>query len=181
MGWTGHHRRGDVLRAVSAAADLRGDGVLPMDVAGVRATFGDERTLLAALQLVWHARLAARVEQAVGTRPLDRESATVRAWCAAADDLPGLRRVLDRSVLQPDERAAARDHLLLASAVGRGSGADAGESGERDPGAVDVGARLEALARETREDRPGRDQEGAPDDADSSGGLLDRLRSVLPV
>src|SRR6187551_2655353 len=54
MTWTSFHRRGDVLRDVIAAADQRGDGVLPRDVHGVSATFADDLDLLAALQLKWH-------------------------------------------------------------------------------------------------------------------------------
>ena len=44
MTWTSFHRRGEILRAVIAAADPRRDGLLPMDVDGVAETFGDELT-----------------------------------------------------------------------------------------------------------------------------------------
>ena len=46
------------------AADARRDGLLPMDVTGVRETFGDELTLLGALQLRWHTRLSGHLERA---------------------------------------------------------------------------------------------------------------------
>ena len=42
MTWTSFHHRGEILRAVIATADVRRDGVLPLDVAGVAETFGDE-------------------------------------------------------------------------------------------------------------------------------------------
>lgn len=188
MGWTSHHRRGDVLRAVGAAADEHLDGLVPMDVTGVPETFGDEATLLAALHLRWHARLARHLETAADARPLDRETAAVRAWCAAADDLPGTRLVLDRSLLLADDRGpddvvlrslrsgAVHDHLALAAAVGRASTA---EDGEHDPGTVEVGARLERLARNARAGRP-LWTTAAPVEPTGSG-LLDRLRAVLPV
>ena len=41
------------MRDVSAAGDARADGRLPMVLPGVAETFGDDRTLLGALQLRW--------------------------------------------------------------------------------------------------------------------------------
>ena len=61
MTWKSHHRRGDVLREVIRTADERLDGRLPLDVDGVADTFGDELTLLGALQLRWHTLLAGHV------------------------------------------------------------------------------------------------------------------------
>ena len=54
MTWTSFHRRGEILRDVIASANRRRDGRLPMDLIGVAETFGDELSLLGALQLRWH-------------------------------------------------------------------------------------------------------------------------------
>ncbi|MGA8245612.1 MAG: hypothetical protein WB797_01790, partial [Nocardioides sp.] len=95
MTWTTFHHRGEVLRTVTLTADERRDGILPMDVDGVRETFGDELTLLGALQLRWHTRLSGHIERALIERPSDLEQAVVDAWHATADELPGTRLVLD--------------------------------------------------------------------------------------
>ena len=94
MTWTSFHRRGEILRTVTRVADERLDGALPMDVTGVRETF-DAHTLLGALQLRWHTRLAGRVERELMYQPMDLESAVVRAWHSTADELPGVRAILD--------------------------------------------------------------------------------------
>ena len=78
MTWTTFHHRGEVLRTVTRTADERRDGVLPMDVTGVRETFGDELTLLAALQLRWHTRLSGHIERALLDHPTDLEQAVDR-------------------------------------------------------------------------------------------------------
>src|SRR5205085_7689339 len=80
MTWNAFHHRGDVLRAVVEAADQRLDGILPLDVPGTRERFADEIDLLGALSLKWHARLSGNIERALGTEPMDLESAVVRAW-----------------------------------------------------------------------------------------------------
>ena len=58
MTWKTFHRRGEILRTVITTADARCDGRLPRDVDGVAETFGDELTLIGALSLRWHTRLA---------------------------------------------------------------------------------------------------------------------------
>ena len=149
MTWTSFHRRGDVLRDVIAAADARRDGVLPSDVDGVAATFTDDLDLLATLQLKWHTRLAGRIEREQLTQPMDLRAAVVRAWHRTADELPGLRAVLDEQRLRPADQAtadamrksAAKEHVLLAVMAGQASAHD----GRR---AV-VGARIEAEAKAT--------------------------------
>ena len=89
-------RRREVLRAVVDAAQERRDGHLPMDVPGVEDTFGDDVTLVAALQLRWHTQLAKRVEHAVDEVALETSSsavdAVVAAWQDTAADLAGVRR-----------------------------------------------------------------------------------------
>jgi hypothetical protein len=149
MTWTAFHRRGEVLRAVVETADQRVDGELPLDVDGVAETFTDATDLLGALQLRWHTRLAGRIERELMSQPMDLEQAVVTAWHRTADELPGVRAILDRHLDHPlDDNmarvartAAAKEHVLLAVMAGRGGPADAAS--------VVVGARIEARARET--------------------------------
>jgi hypothetical protein len=130
MTWTTFHHRGEVLRTVIDAADARRDGLLPMDVPGVPETFGDELSLLGALQLRWHTRLSGRLERALMHQPLDTDDAVVAAWQATADELPGTRMVLDHYRAEPlDDRMAAalatstaKEHVLLAAMAGRAGG-----------------------------------------------------------
>ncbi len=173
MTWTSFHNRGEILRAVLAAADQRGDGELPMDVTGVRETFGDELTLLGALSLRWHTRLAGRIERELMAQPLDLEQAVLTAWRATADELVGARAILDRHRAEPLDaamaetmgKAAAKEHVLLAVMAGRSSA--------QDSAAARVGAELEARAR--AEFRPTTRLPAAAQPA----GLLGRLRAAL--
>ncbi len=149
MTWTTFHRRGEVLRAVTTAVDARRDGLLPMDVAGVRETFGDELSLIATLQLRWHTRLSGRLEHALMAQPTDIDEAVVGAWHATAAELPGTRLVLDHYRAEPIDgamadalrTAAAKEHVLLAAMAGH-STADPAVTATR-------GRELEARARAT--------------------------------
>ena len=149
MTWTTFHHRGEVLRAVTEAADTRRDGLLPMDVTGVRDTFGDELTLLGALQLRWHTRLSGHLERGLLDQPDDLERAAVAAWHATADELPGIRLVLDHYRAEPLDgpmatacaTAAAKERVLLA--------ANAGRAGARTEDTVAAGLELEERARVT--------------------------------
>jgi len=130
MTWTSHHRRGEVLREVIRTADDRLDGCLPLDVEGVTETFGDDLTLLGALTLRWHTRLAGHVERELADQPLDLENAVTLAWLAAAEDLPGIRAVIDHHLAHPTSPEMARtlavatgkEHEMLALMAGRASG-----------------------------------------------------------
>jgi hypothetical protein len=130
MTWTTFHRRGEVLRTVIEAADARRDGLLPMDLPGVPETFGDELTLLGVLQLRWHTRLSGHLERALMHQPLDTDGAAIAAWHATADELPGVRMVLDQYRAEPlDERmraalatSTAKERMLLAAMAGRAGG-----------------------------------------------------------
>jgi hypothetical protein len=147
MTWKSFHNRGEILRAVIATANVRRDGVLPMDLAGVAETFGDELSLLATLQLRWHTRLAGHIERELMNQPLDLPRAVEVAWGAAADDLPGIRRILDRYRAEPVDvamaeamrKATVKEHMLLATMAGKASFDDAS--------AVPVGADIETRAR----------------------------------
>ena len=149
MTWTAFHRRGEVLRTVVETADQRVDGELPLYVPGVAETFADATDLLGALQLRWHTRLAGRIERELMAQPMDLERAVVTAWQRTADEMPGVRAILDRHLDHPLDdgmsrvaaTAAAKEHVLLAVMAGRG--------GPADPESVTVGARIEQRARET--------------------------------
>lgn len=182
MSWTSFHRRADVLRAVLAAADARRDGVLPMDVAGVPETFGDELALLGALSLRWHTRLAGHIERELMAHPADAETAVVAAWRASAAELPGVRAILDahRSALSDgvldDASATAvaaatrKEHVLLAVMAGR--------TGAQDPAAPRTGELLERRARDGLRTSP-RPAPGARTHAADAPSLLERLRAAL--
>jgi hypothetical protein len=147
MTWKSFHSRAEILRSVIATAGVRRDGLLPMDVSGVAETFGDELSLLAALQLKWHTRLSGHIERGLMAQPLDLDAAVMAAWGHAADELPGVRQILDHYRAEPTdtamaramEKATAKEHLLLAVMAGKSSVAD--------PKAVPIGAALEDRAR----------------------------------
>ena len=147
MTWKSFHHRGEVLRTVIATADVRRDGILPLDVEGVRETFVDELSLLGALQLRWHTRLAGRIERELLRRPADLEQAVVTAWQATAEELPGVRSIVDRYRAEPLDaamaeamaKATAKERVLLAVMAGQASA--------QDPAAVRVGELLENQAR----------------------------------
>ena len=147
MSWNTFHRRGETLRTVVEAANDRRDGVLPMAEPGVAENFADELDLLGALQLKWHARLSGNVERALMREPMDLESAVSSAWRATAEELAGVRLVIDRCAEQPtgpdmavaSARAARLERARLAMAAGLASG--------HSDAAVEVGRRIEDRAR----------------------------------
>lgn len=174
MTWTTFHRRGEVLRTVVAVANARRDGLLPLDVDGVDATFEDRLDLAAALQLTWHTRLSGHLERELTTQPLDLPLAVVAAWGTACDELPGVRLVLDRCRSEPDDdamatamaKATVKEHALLAVMAGQ-----AGIADER--AAAPIGARLEERARARHGGVP------AVADAAPRPCFLERLRNAL--
>ena len=147
MTWKSFHSRGEILRDVIATANARRDGVLPMDVEGVAETFGDELTLLGALQLRWHTRLAGRIEREQMLSPMELERGVIAAWHATAEELPGVLAIVDRYRAEPTDAAmaeamsksAAKERIMLAMMAGRVSAPDA--TGAR------VGAAIEEQAR----------------------------------
>lgn len=179
MTWQTHHRRAEVLREVIRTADTRLDGLLPMDVAGVTETFRDELTLLGALQLRWHTRLAGRIERELSEQPLDLESAVVAAWQATAGELPGIRAIVDHYVAAPttDEmaltlrKATGKEHAMLALMAGRASIVDPGTPTTAPSGvaAQRIGEAIALRARTSYDVA-----EGTP-----SRTLIDRIRAVL--
>ncbi|MDR7255787.1 hypothetical protein J2X46_004805 [Nocardioides sp. BE266] len=181
MTWTSHHRRGDVLREVIRTADARlatpaehrQPAHLPMDVDGVADTFGDELTLLGALQLRWHTRLAGHIERELADQPLDLDNAVALAWLAAAEDMPGIRAVIDHCSSHPTSPemarttaiANAKEHEMLALMAGRASAP--GEAAQR------VGRTIEASARTSYVPGAVRPAVAAP------SSLVQRIRAVL--
>jgi hypothetical protein len=143
MSWETFHRRSEVLRRVSDEANRRRDGQLPMDLPGVRERFAGPTDLLAALQLRWYNHLSGAIELELA-RTSDLEGAVVDAWCRTADDLPGVRMILDAGLTAGGKQAAARQkewQLLGASAM-RAAGASQGTLAE--------GRRIENRARRDR-------------------------------
>lgn len=173
MTWNSFHRRGEILRTVTATADARRDGLLPLDVDGVSETFGDELTLLGALQLRWHTRLAGRIERELMTQPMDLERAVVTAWQKTAHELPGIRAIIDHYRAEPTDDAMAhamavsadKERILLAAMAGRSSAADRAS--------VQVGERIEQAARAGLRPVP------TTADAAANEGLLHKLKAAL--
>ena len=182
MTWTSFHRHDEVLREVVAAVDSRSDGLLPMELPGVMETFGDELTLLGALQLRWHTRLAGRIERELMEQPLDLDAAVIAAWHATADELPGIRAIVDHYVAEPLDaamaqaltKATAKERTLLAVMTGRVSTNVNGP----DVVAVRVGEEIEELARASYR-RPLRAAKERPAHLGSRTGLLARLLAAL--
>jgi hypothetical protein len=153
MTWLAFHRRADVLRAVTDEADRRLDGILPAHVPGVSATFRDDLDLLGALQLRWYTRLSGALERSFASQPMDPDAAVRDAWVRTAEELPGIRAVLDDHVETPStiemahalERAMAKEQVLLATMAGR----DCGTTVDIDPRTVEAGRLLREEARAT--------------------------------
>ena len=101
-----------------------------MGVPGVAENFTDELDLVGALMLRWHARLTGNIERALADEPIDLAYAVAAAWRTTAEELPGVRMVIDRSMSAPSnpemERAMNRAHdreaAYLATAAGLSSG-----------------------------------------------------------
>ena len=72
-----------------------------MHVPGVAENFTDELDLVGALLLKWHARLSGNIERALMREPMDLESAVAAAWRTTAEQLPGVRLVIDRCTERP--------------------------------------------------------------------------------
>lgn len=173
MTWKSFHIRGEILRSVIATSDSRNDGILPMDVVGVAETFGDELTLLGALQLKWHTRLAGHIEHQLAAQPMDLQHAVEIAWGNASDELPGVRAILDRYRTEPLDQAMAtamakattKEHTMLAVMAGRSSVDDASSA--------PLGARIEEQARMAHRGSPVR----TPDDDHPT--FFERMKAVI--
>jgi nitric oxide synthase oxygenase domain/subunit len=175
MTWKAFHNRGEVVRSVIAESTARRDGILPMDVPGVAEHFHDELDLLGALQLKWHTRLAGHIERELSVQPMDLRASVVNGWARTAEELPGVRLILDHyrshpvddAMAQAVARMTSKEHHYLAAMAGRASVA-------REEGQA-VGAEIENLARSTRPAAPAVEQveEGR------RRPLIERLRAVV--
>ena len=149
MTWKAFHNRGETLRAVIAESAARRDGILPMDVPGVAEHFRDELDLLGALQIKWHTRLAGHIESELSVQPMDLRAAVVAGWARTAEELPGVRMIIDHyrshpvddAMAQAVVRMTSKEHHYLAAMAGRASVA-------REEGHA-VGAEIEKVARTT--------------------------------
>lgn len=179
MTWTAFHNRGETLRTVIVTADARRDAILPMDVDGVTETFGDELSLLAALQLKWHTRLAGHIERQLVNQPMDLGRAVETAWSNAADELAGVREILDHYRAHPIDdpmaaamaKATAKEHQLLATMAGRAS--------VQDVSAAPIGARIETRARHLHRGVTSIDAEQSVEAGQHRLTLLERLKAVV--
>jgi hypothetical protein len=189
MTWSTFHHRGAILQTVVETADTRRDGLLPLDLPGVSESFRDELDLLAALQLKWHARLSGNIERALMTQPLDLEDAIASAWNQTSEQLPGVRKILDRYAETPSDpelgvalnRANEKEWIRLAAAAGLAS--------DESPAAARAGRQVELRARsaaatsaQRRADQSAADLlSEATTDVDDAGtpSLVDRIKAVL--
>lgn len=177
MTWNAFHHRGEILQTVIDTADLRRDGVLPMDVPGVTDTFRDELDLIAALSLKWHARLSGNIERELMQQPMDLEGAIVNAWRKTSAEAPGIRMIIDRYTESPSDpemataltRAQQKEWLKLASAAGLANdeSASAARAGERVTAQARIGAPAPVAVAVTTVDEA------------ATPSLVDRIRAVL--
>ena len=186
MSWNSFHNRGEILRAVVDTANHRRDGVLPATVPGVAENFTDEIDLVGALLLKWHARLSGNLERALANEPMDLESAVAGAWRTTAEQMPGVRLVIDRCAEHPAtpemEQAMnrAREHELVRLAT------LAGLASSQDPSAVAAGRRVEDRAREALAvpaeaavEEPVAQAPAKPRRPGASQSFVDRIKAVL--
>ena len=175
MTWTAFHNRGETLRAVIATAAVRRDGILPMDVPGVAERFRDELDLLGALQLKWHTRLAGQIESELSVQPLDLRASVATGWARTAEELPGVRMIIDNYRANPTDdamaqavtRSTAKEHHYLAVMAGRaGIGREEG---------LAIGRQIEEQARMTRPGVPAIDFI----DETPRRPFIERLRAVV--
>jgi hypothetical protein len=116
--WDTYHRRATALRRVIADLDRSGSSTLPWNDE-LAAVFDDPDDLLVALHDVWTRRLAARVDLALEIDEQVSGESVALAWREVADELAGVRRVIDRQADNPVLRHSARqEHRVLAIAAG---------------------------------------------------------------
>ena len=178
MTWDAFHRRGEVLRTVVEVANSRRDGAIPMQLPGVAEAFGDATSLVAALQLRWHTRLAGQIERALCDEPAQLETAVLTAWRRTASELPGVLAILDTCTEQPTDprmaealtRAHSKDWVLMA--------AMAGQAGAADLVAARLGRMLEEKARSAYDPAASRPATAATTTSQPST-LLERVMAHL--
>jgi hypothetical protein len=111
--WDHVHTRSASLREVVTLLDRGRD--LPHAVAG----FPSDDELLQALHGVWSRRLNGRIDLALETDDQELADSVGHAWLKTAEDLPGVRRVLDEQAGRPVLRPLLRtEHRTVAVAAG---------------------------------------------------------------
>jgi hypothetical protein len=148
MSWNTFHNRGEALRVVVDTVNDRRDGVLPMTVPGVAENFADELDLVGALQLKWHARLSGNIERAMAREPMDLETAVATAWRVTAEQMPGVRLVIDRAAERPENEGMERAMIRARELERARLAIAAGLASSQDAAAVAAGRRVEEQARE---------------------------------
>ena len=179
MSWNDFHHREEILRVVVDTANANRDGVLPMNVAGVTENFSDELDLVGALLLKWNARLLGNIERALMREPMDLANAVADAWRTTAEQLPGVRMVIDRCTDAPASpemeramnRARDRELAYLATAAGLSSG--------RSAASIEAGRRVEQLARTGAAVPQAQEPAAEPQPDAPTESLADRIRAVL--
>lgn len=182
MTWNAFHHRGEILQAVIDTADVRQDGILPMDLPGVRETFADELDLIGALSIKWHARLSGNIERVLMAQPMDLEAAITDAWRRTSQEAPGIRAIIDHYTESPTDaemgavltRAREKEWLKLASVAGLAS--------DNSAPAVRAGERLTRNARLAAPEPLGSDLGSTGNtvvDEVETPSLVDRIRAVL--
>lgn len=147
MTWNAFHRRGEVLANIITTLDSHTDGHLPMDLPGVSETFRGELDVISALTLKWNARLSCNIERALHTQPMDLEAAVARAWRDTCEQLPGIRRVIDRYTEVPSSASMAAALAVVHEKEWNRLAMAAGLANYPSPEAAAVGRRVEQKAR----------------------------------
>jgi hypothetical protein len=179
MSWKTFHNRGETLRAVVDTANERRDGLLPMSEPGVAEHFTDDLDLIGALLLKWHARLSGNLERALVLEPMDLEAAVASAWRTTAEQLPGVRLVIDQCTDHPDHPAMARamsrarEHEWTRLAVA------AGLASARGHAALEAGHRVEERARATLDVSSGPTPTDTAATTSRTTSFVDRIKAVL--
>jgi hypothetical protein len=180
MSWNDFHRREETLRAVVDTVNENRDGVLPTNVAGVNQNFTDELDLVGALLLKWHARLSGNIERALMREPMDLQAAVATAWRTTAEQLPGVRMVIDRCADAPTspemERAMNRAHDRELTYLATAAGLSSLSSGP-SVASIEAGRDVERLAR-TGLAVPQVQEPAVEPDAPTET-LADRIRMIL--
>jgi hypothetical protein len=190
MSWNTFHNRGETLRVVVDTVNDRRDGVLPVSVPGVAENFADELDLVGALQLKWHARLSGNIERAMAGEPMDLETAVATAWRVTAEQMPGVRLVIDRAAERPENEGMERAMIRARDLERARLAIAAGLANSEDAAAVAAGRRVEQQAREaldapkaplSSEPVPGSVTEPAPGPVAgaSTESFVDRIKAAL--
>jgi hypothetical protein len=156
---------------------------------GAHENFADELDMISALLLKWHARLSGNIERAMTREPMALDRAVADAWRETAEQMPGVRLVIDRCIEFPAgpemqaalDRACRREWVRLAMAAGVASAAG--------PAAVEAGRRIEEMARAELDiptavpsGEPSEDVTAAAEAArheQANASLVERIKAVL--